>query len=469
MAGRNDEIRVKLIGDKRDLERALSSVESDAVGLEATFKDVGSAASKALQAGVAAGGAAVVATLDDARVSAGKLEAQIGGVGGASQAVGDIATKVYRNNFGASMGEAFQLTGMVSSALNVQGKELQGLTEDVFTISDAFEHVGIDAQGLVSAIRPMQSAFPGVEEAAILDRIALSLQRDQSAGEDLLDTLQEYAPTFSHINLDAGDMFDVIDAGMAAGARNTDLVADAVKELDIRLNTIGDTGEQAVRRMFPPAEADRIIQQFRAGGDEGEAALAKIMQQVQATSSEQERYNLMVDLFGTKAEDLAGGPIEAVVAALAETEGKTSQVADVTAGMQAQYTGWANQLEGWKRAFQVSVLDRLGALPSIAGGAVEAAGSIGTALFGLSAAGFDVSSKLKGAFSAIRNLSLAGFGPLGIALGAGTIALGLWLDEKRRAEEATAEFTQAIVADSGAIGDNTNQLITNRIQKSNLI
>lgn len=57
-------------------------------------------------------------------------------------------------------------------------------------------------------------------------------------------------------------------------------------------------------------------------------------------------------------------------------------------------------------------------------------------------------------------------GPLGAALAFGTIALTLYGNERAKTRQRVEEFTEAVKADSGAIGENTRKLAVNSLEKA---
>lgn len=60
-------------------------------------------------------------------------------------------------------------------------------------------------------------------------------------------------------------------------------------------------------------------------------------------------------------------------------------------------------------------------------------------------------------------------GPWGLALGAGVIGLGLFIDAKARAAQVTREFARAVEMDSGAIGENTRLLVVKKLQEEGML
>lgn len=77
----------------------------------------------------------------------------------------------------------------------------------------------------------------------------------------------------------------------------------------------------------------------------------------------------------------------------------------------------------------------------------------------------------RGALSALglsmRRLTLAG-GGIGLALGAAGFVLNAFLDKKAEGRRIVEEFTAAIEADSGALGSNTQEVISNQIANQGL-
>ncbi len=82
-------------------------------------------------------------------------------------------------------------------------------------------------------------------------------------------------------------------------------------------------------------------------------------------------------------------------------------------------------------------------------------------------------ARLTAALTAIRSafMATAAFmaGPWGLAIGAAVIALSIFMINKKKATQATEEFTSAIKADSGAMGENTRQAIANDLEKRGLL
>jgi hypothetical protein len=111
------------------------------------------------------------------------------------------------------------------------------------------------------------------------------------------------------------------------------------------------------------------------------------------------------------------------------------------------------------RAGQVEVIGNSGKF-------TPAVGRMSASLLALKAGAVSAGAGLKRGLSGAMNLV---GGPWGIALAAGTVALTHFWGEHQKAKQKIEDFTEAIKADSGAIGDNTRQLAVNTLEKEGLL
>ena len=68
------------------------------------------------------------------------------------------------------------------------------------------------------------------------------MQKAGTSSDDLLDTLNEYSPLMKAAGVSGEQFVGILDQGLAVGVRNTDLLGDAIKETNIRLQA-GDTSK----------------------------------------------------------------------------------------------------------------------------------------------------------------------------------------------------------------------------------
>lgn len=388
----------------QDIERSVSGAEESVHGLSGSLEEAGISLGSLAGAGAGFG---IAGSLDSATVASGTLQAQLGLTADEVQEFDAIAREVYGDNFGDTMGEASQVVGQVHQSLGLTGDALKETSESVFAISDAFGHLGADTDIVLEGVRNLTANFPGLTEAAALDMIADGFQSGSGAAGDLQDTLQEYPGDFARLGLNANDMFGIINAGMESGVRNTDIMADAVREMGIRISTAGDTGQEALKELFPKAEADRLIRDVTAGGEAGRDAFFTILDGLTAIEDPQRRYNAAIEIMGTRGEEIANQLPGMRDALLAVRDG-TVDADGAADSLNTQYTGLRNTLEGFKRQVETSFLMPIG---EVGGVAVEAATGVGTLALGAQGLGVDMDklkSKTGGARGAIRGLGIAG-------------------------------------------------------------
>lgn len=384
---------------------------SDTVGdLDRSLGDL-----KGTIAGVAGAGAGFVLTghLEDSTVSLGELRAQLGLTESETRELGSVARDVYSNNFGGSIGEATQVTGLLHQALGTTGGALRDATEDVFRITDAFGHLGAEPDIIAENVRVMKAAFPDMSDAEILDTIAKAFQDGAGRSGDLQDSLQEYPRFFSEIGLSAQDMRNFMTEGMEAGARNSDLLGDAVKEMGIIVQEEGSKGQEAIAGMFGADQADELIKNFSAGGEAGRDAFFKILEGLNELEDPIERNQAAIDLFGTKGEDLAG-VLDDMLPSFLATKDASQELGDATGSLDAQYVGTGNTIEGLKRRFEGLIAGPMGDFGPAAGEALTAVGGLGTGLAGLQAMGVNVGGMVSG----LGGKMLAAIAPTNLMAGA---------------------------------------------------
>lgn len=426
----------------QDIERAVTGSEKKVRSLKDT---IGEAGVELGSLGGAVAGIGISNSLDDAVVSSGKLQAQLGLSAEEAEQFDDISKRVYGDNFGDTMGEAAQVVGQVQQSLGLTGDELKATTEGVFSISDAFGHLGADTNIILEDVRALTRNFPGLTESRALDLIAAGFQSGAGSAGDLQDVLQEYPQDFARLGLSADDMLGILDAGMESGVRNADIMADSVRELGIRISTAGDTGQEALREMFPPAEARRLIDDLTAGGEAGRDAFFTILDGLTAVQDPQDRYNLAIQLMGTRGEEVANA-LPGMRDALAEVRDGTFEAEGATESLNAQYTGMRNMLEGIGRTIETSFL---GPVLDAGGGAAEAATGIGTLALGAQGLGINfgtVKDRARSMVGSLRSVEGAtrALGFAGAA--AGALLLADMLGNARReaalfAEEVAGGFS----------------------------
>ncbi|MFB7496096.1 phage tail tape measure protein [Streptomyces sp. NPDC056161] len=142
-----------------------------------------------------------------------------------------------------------------------------------------------------------------------IDLLTKSVQQGGNAAEDLLDTVTEYGTQFRQLGLSGQEAFGLIQQGLRGGARDSDVIADTLKEFSIEAAQGGTRVVDAFKAMH--LNATQLTEAFAKGGPSARKALGEILDKLHAIKDPLKRNQAAVGLFGTKAEDLAGA-IEAL-------------------------------------------------------------------------------------------------------------------------------------------------------------
>ena len=292
-----DELRSQLVGPSEDA----GSDAGEAAG--GSLKEkllVGVAA-----AGVAAG-AVLVAGITEAIEQAGitsTLQAQLGATAKDAGKYGEVAGKLYSKGItesfqeGADAIRAVVNAGLVSpDATNAQLESIAG------KMSDLSVTFATDMERQTEAVAAMfkNGLAPSAEDA--LDLITVGFQKLGPNANDLLDTFQEYSIQFKKLGIDGEEALGLFQQGIAAGARDTDIIADAFKEFGIRAIDMSTSSQDAYKALG--LDAEKMSLQIAKGGDTAGEGLQIVLDKLREIKDPVAQNAAAVGLFGTQAEDL---------------------------------------------------------------------------------------------------------------------------------------------------------------------
>jgi len=217
--------------------------------------------------------------------------------------LGRAASEAYASNFGDSLDANFNTARIaVQSGLldpSVTQKAAQQVIQSLSGVADFMEEdVSRVARSTTQLLRT------GLAKTAqdAFDIIVRGEQAGLNVSEDWLDTLDEYSTQFRKLGLDGPHAVGLISQGLKAGARDTDTVADALKEFAIRAVDGSKTTVQGFEMIGLSAQDTAAM--ISAGGDTSAAGLQKTLDGLRSIEDPVQRQIAAVDLFGTKAEDL---------------------------------------------------------------------------------------------------------------------------------------------------------------------
>lgn len=376
MAG-NAAVKIALLADASTARKEIGTLPKAAEDAASKTEGAWGKLSKGLLGvGVGAGAAlsaALVGALDVQDATA-TLSAQLGLTGAASAKVGKVAGDLYKNAYGDSVAD----TSDVIKAAFQNG--IVGINSSEKAISDVGAAVlnyakltGEDAVSSTRAVAQMLKTGMAPNAKAAFDILNRGQQLGLNKSEDLLDTFNEYSTQFRKLGLDGPHALGLIQQGLQGGARDSDLVADAIKEFSIRAVDGSKTTTAAFQGLG--LSAKDMSAQIAAGGPSASKGLDTILTKLRAVKDPATQAQLATALFGTQAEDLGKALFKldpsSATKGLGQLAGATDKV-NSTLGATAK-----SQIDTFTRTLKMGLVDFVGqkvvptltskALPAILG------------------------------------------------------------------------------------------------------
>ncbi|MDU6580739.1 MAG: phage tail tape measure protein [Lactococcus lactis] len=269
--------------------------------------------------------------------SYGKLYATTNLSGQALEDLKGVAQDVFKSGVTDSIDEATEATAIMKQGFkDLDDISLAKLTSQVISLS---QRTGTDVQENVTGTTQLMNAF-GLDSQKAFDLVADGYKNGLNSSGDFMDTLNEYAPLFQQAGFSAQDMLSIMKNGLSNGAMNTDKVADAVKELQIRL---GDGSFEANMGIFSEATQNSFKQ-----WQEGKATVADVAQSIQKDLNKMspEDKQKALSALSSQFEDLgtkAGGSLFNIGKEFDNVNGKLDEAAQKTASQEWQ--GALNEMQ----------------------------------------------------------------------------------------------------------------------------
>ncbi|NHI16868.1 phage tail tape measure protein [Microbacterium excoecariae] len=211
--------------------------------------------------------------------------------------------EAYANAYGDSI-ESNMDTARLALQFNILDetattRDSQKVIQSLSGIADV---LGEDVRPVAAAVTTMLSSGLADSAEEAFDLLATGAREGVNRNEDLLDTLTEYPALFSKLGLSGEEALGLVNQGMQAGARNSDLAADALKEFQIRATDASDTSAEGFTALGLSAED--MTAKIARGGEDARDGLAEVLTALRETEDPVKRNAAAVALFGTQAEDL---------------------------------------------------------------------------------------------------------------------------------------------------------------------
>lgn len=292
------------------------------------------------------------------------LGAQLGASNDQMKKLGKISGDMYKNAFGDSVAEVDEVLKTVFqsglAALGDSEDKIKGVTEQVMNYSKI---TGEEALPVTRAVSQMLKTGLAKNATEAFDLLTRGAQKGLDKSEDLLDTVNEYGTQFRKVGLTGQQAFGLISQAIQAGARDSDIAADAIKEFSIR-SVDGSTLTAASFKGLG-LSAKTMAQQIIQGGPKAAAALDLTLDRLRKVKDPVKQAQLAVGLFGTQAEDLGAALYAMNLDTATQQFGQVGGAAK-RAGDLINDTA-SNKLKTVGRTIQMAIVDGIGkyALPQL--------------------------------------------------------------------------------------------------------
>lgn len=414
------------LGAKRDgLDRDLRKAEEDTRSWTSRVSDgIGIALGGALLGAVSAGivgvarlGQNMIQFSADSRQAVRNLQSELGTTTDQAEILGQVAKRVWADNFTANIQDAAAAVGLARRAFrDLSAQELQSVTAVGLAISDTY---GAQYERVIDSAASLMADF-GLTSQEALDFVAAGYQRGLDRSGDFLESITEYSPQFATAGASAAQFFSTLETGLQGGVLGTDKAADMFKEFRVRILD----GSEATRTALGQIglDADQVTAQLGSGAITVADAFSIVQDRLRNTDDQAVQLQAGVGLLGTQFEDLGAAALE--IDPLNTTMEELAGAADATA---VRYTSLSGLVQGMGRRLQVALEPAVGVfldMANEAGPAVEAMFGRLEANASTFAAGF--AAVIRGVAGVLRQLWRTIRGDSGEELGATATEAGAW-------------------------------------------
>lgn len=419
MAGDDVDLTLRLTGEDAGASDLLTRTGTEIEKTGGKLKALGAVAAGAgaVAGGLLASGFAAGMELSDANA---KLTAQLGLSKEMSATAGAAAGEVYARGWGDSIADvntAIKAVGSnISDLATLSRGDIESMSQSALVLARTFD---VDVNTSTQAAGQLMKNGLAKDATEAFDIVAAGLRDGGADGEDFLATLNEYSPQFAKLGISGTQALAMLQAGLKAGAKDTDVIADVFKEFTLLAINGSKTTSAAYKAIG--MDAKQASADIAAGGDRANEATRKVLSAIQAIKDPLKQNEVGIALFGTQWEDT----LRTILPAMADVSNSSTTVAGSMDAMTQQMGGTNKQkIDSLRRSFEEWTaglssgnstvgLAATGVL-EYGNSALSIVGSLGMASIALQ--GFSVAS------AASRVATIAG----SVATGVATAAQWLW-------------------------------------------
>jgi len=231
------------------------------------------------------------------------FQAQTGVTEAQARKFGLAAGESYADAFGESVeGNLSTAKAALASGLLDPAATQRDAEKMINSLDGVATIIGDEIPAVAKAAgQAMKTGF-AVDAQDAFDLIVKGSQMGLNVSEDWLDTINEYGTQFRKLGLSGADGIGLMSQALKAGARDTDLAADALKEFSIR--AIDGSKSSAEGYAAIGENAEEMTAKIAKGGEDAREGLGIVLQGLRNIEDPAERATAAVALFGTQSEDL---------------------------------------------------------------------------------------------------------------------------------------------------------------------
>lgn len=355
---------VDLVTDASEYGRGLTDAENQN---KSWAGRIGGVASTALKGVLLSGAAAAVigigaigsAAFDVSRQTeqaSASIAASLGIPTAEAERFGEVARRVYGNNFAEDVNAAGAAVGEVAKQFQLAADDpsLQRITEQAIALKDTF---GTEVPESVSAAKTLMENF-GISSDEAFNLITAGYQRGMDRSGDFLDTIGEYSTQFANGGANVTQFFSLLDSGLQGGMLGTDKAADLFKEFRVRIQDGSTLTAEGLAMIGINAET--MAARMADGSLTAAEAFTMVQTHLADLDDENLRMQAGVALMGTQFEDLGNkAALGAVLTsdAFANVEGASDSLNNKYATLGDAVTGIWRRLVVAVSPFTDKVLD----------------------------------------------------------------------------------------------------------------
>ncbi|WP_257980383.1 phage tail tape measure protein [Streptomyces sp. CB02959] len=309
--------------------------------------------------GAAIGGALVAAlgsALEQSQI-AGQLRAQLGATAPAAAQYGKAAGALYSGAIVESVQDGAEvIKGIARNGLLPPEATQAQIQTMGRRVADTAAVMGEDVSKVSRAVGVMLKTGIARSADEAMDVLVKGSQSGVDAAEDLLDTFSEYPTEFRQLGLDAQTSMGLLQQGLQGGARDADVVADALKEFTLQAQGMNKATTQAYADLGFSGE--KMQATFQKGGPAAAAAFEQVITKLRGVQSPAKQAEIALGLFGPKFEDMQKAIFALDPAHAVDALGKVKGATDAAGNSMRDNA--ATKLEIFKRTLTQSVVNVLG-------------------------------------------------------------------------------------------------------------